>query len=346
MQRASEAFSIFRAAQARSQSRLYSELCRPIAADEQILGLLREVRKGQPMPNLLFAAVHYLLLAGGGEEPLARFYADVTPRVSDPESAYPLFREFCLRHSDAIRGLVNNRLVQTNEVSRCSALLPAFAIALRRQGKRSIGLVEIGASAGLNLLWDRYHYDYGAGLTFGPSDSSVRLHCRLKGRNIPRLPDTMPAVSARVGIDLNPIDVFDDDSILWLKALIWPEHESRRRTFAAAVALARRRRLDVVRGDACDGLAGILRTIPGDAFPCVFHTMVMNQLSPDSQQRLDDVLTSEAKHRDLAVASIVWTPKEQTPRVLLTQFHNGGPDRAVLARCSPHGEWLEWLSSA
>ena len=68
---------------------------------------------------------------------------------------------------DAIAELLRERRVQTNVVERCGLLLPAFGIIARRSGGKPLALVEVGASAGLNLLWDRYSFDYGGGASVG-----------------------------------------------------------------------------------------------------------------------------------------------------------------------------------
>jgi hypothetical protein len=88
-------------------------------------------------------------------------------------------------------------------------------------GERPLALVEVGASAGLNLLWDRYHYDYGE-QSCGDPASPVQLHCALRGPSRPPLPQHMSDIASRIGLDLHPIDVHDEAEALWLRALIWP----------------------------------------------------------------------------------------------------------------------------
>ena len=102
-------------------------------------------------------------------------------------------------------------------------LLPALA-AVAAQTRRPLALVEIGTSAGLLLNYDHYRYSYGSH-GVGP-ESPVRLHCELRGRD-PAV-TAVPAATAKVGIDLNPIDATDPDEALWLAALLWPEQQRRR----------------------------------------------------------------------------------------------------------------------
>lgn len=133
-------------------SPLYARLARGIAERPRLLELCEGRRPGQPAPQLLFAAVHSLLLSGY-DHPLAAFYptcADdpTDPRVVDPISA---FHSFCLSHESRVRDLVATRRGQTNEVGRSAVLLPAFEHVSRAAGRTPLALVEIGASAGLNL---------------------------------------------------------------------------------------------------------------------------------------------------------------------------------------------------
>lgn len=119
-----------------------------------------------------------------------------------------------MHHDERVRELVSTRLVQTNEVRRCALLLPAFVTIAARAGGQSLALVEVGASAGLNLPWGRYAYDYGDGHLRGDPASPVRLDCALAGASRPPLPDSLPRVTWRVGFDLQPIDVWDPGAVL------------------------------------------------------------------------------------------------------------------------------------
>ena len=76
-------------------------------------------------------------------------------------------------------------------------------------------MVEIGASAGLNLLWDRYSYDYGEGRRYGALTSTVQISCTLRGNRLPPFPVFLPKVAWRMGIDLHPLGVSDPEAKLW-----------------------------------------------------------------------------------------------------------------------------------
>lgn len=143
-----------------NSSPLYEHLSLAIAKDPEMLSLAAHCRKGERAPNLFFAAVHLLFLKGT-RHPLSLYYQGLSGSSLGTDDPYPTFRSFCLEYDEEIRSLISARMVQTNEVSRCACLVPAFVLVSRGAKGRPLHLVEIGASAGLNLLWDRYAYDYG-----------------------------------------------------------------------------------------------------------------------------------------------------------------------------------------
>ena len=189
-----------------SPSPLYEHLSVGVAADPEILALAAHARRGQPAPNLFFAAV-YLLLLQGTEHPVSAFYSSLSEAAAWSEDSYPYFRAFCLEQSEEIIDLITSRLVQTNVIRRCSCLLPAFGlIAQQSHGISSaLSLIEIGTSAGLNLLWDRYGYDDGEGRQYGDASSPVQLTCEVRGDLSPPIPPVLPTVAFRVGLDLNAV---------------------------------------------------------------------------------------------------------------------------------------------
>jgi hypothetical protein len=225
----------------RGTSPLYEALARSVSEDIYMLAVASSARQ-PPVPNLLFADVHYLLLVGSTDA-LSSYYRSLTRDPRPSSEAYPHFRQFCLANEAEIRRPMATRLVQTNEVARCSYMLPAFALIADEGQGRSLSLIDVGASAGLSLLWDRYAYDYSDGTRTGDRSSPVRLDAEVRGDREPPIPEQFPPVALPIGIDLNPIDATDPDSGLWLRALVWPEHERRAEQLKAAMQVARPTRL-------------------------------------------------------------------------------------------------------
>lgn len=330
-------FAVFGERECRGYSPLYARLCEGIAADRALLALAAETRSF-PVPNVFLGAVHYLLL-GGVDHPLAAFYPSVAgePAAGDP---VPAFRDFCATHADRLRPQLHTRLTQTNEVRRCACLLPVFAVIAARSGAAPFALVEIGASLGLNLYWDRYRYTYGSGETFGPPDAPLHLTCASRGDPLPPLPETLPAVTSRVGLDLNPIDVRDADAVAWVRALIWPEHAERAARFQAAVHLVRRDPPRMVAGDAAETLGPVLEAIPADRTACVYHTYTANQFPEKTRRQLHRVLDAAGRTRPVYRTSIEGFGTYPTLR--LRTYAAGAVTDERLAACQPHGEWIAW----
>lgn len=146
-------FKNFAEIECRGSSELYEFLAMQIAKDDEVLSLALEVPSGQPAPNLLFGAVHYLLLKGI-DHPLKRYYPSVTEECQKVnKETYRYFKDFCRKYENEIIAILKSKLVQTNEVRRSAYLYPIFSWIHEKTGK-ALSIVEIGASAGLLLLWD------------------------------------------------------------------------------------------------------------------------------------------------------------------------------------------------
>src|SRR5207302_3829596 len=141
------------------RSPLYMNLALRVAEDSELLRLAASVEEKAALPNLFFAAVHLLLLKGEHHQ-LAAFYPSLNNSSKHYDYVYPYFRSFVLERKNGIGEIIRTRSVQTNEVGRCAVLVPAFELAARQAKNRPLALIEIGSSAGLTLLWDRYHYRY------------------------------------------------------------------------------------------------------------------------------------------------------------------------------------------
>lgn len=325
-------------------SPLYARLARRIASDPEILSLAAHTQPHQPVMNMLFASVHYLLLRDN-TAPLAAFFPDLTPHPNLTDDPYPIFRAFCLEHAHEIIELERSRRVQTNEIARCALFLPAFTLIARRLRGQSFALLEVGSSAGLNLNWERYGYDYGDGQLLGDAASGVLLKCELRGALRPPLPRngerlTEAFTSTRIGIDLNPNDVFDDDAMLWLRALVWSEQIERADRLQKAIALARVFPPKVLQGDALELAPRLIQESPRAVPIVLFHSFVLNQVPQELRVRYGELLAANSADRTLIDLAI--EPGEFPAPLVLTTCRNETTTQEILATCDHHGRWLEW----
>src|SRR5579859_622279 len=157
----------------------------------------------------------------------------------------------------------------------------------------------------------------------------MQLTCELRGPLAPPLPDALPEVGWRLGLDLNPIDLGDPEESLWLRALIWPDEPGRAELLRQAIAAA-------------SGAA--LPEAPRELPLCVYHSFTLNQFSGDARREFNALLAAAARTRDLAVVSLEALTR-LTPIPELTLRLPADSEPRPLAHCDPHGAWLEWADS-
>jgi hypothetical protein len=327
---------------------LYDRLARGIAHEPELLALAAHARSGQQAPLLLLAAVHFLLL-GGADHPLGAFYPSVVPRAAMPsEVLLPTFRAFCRDHRQALLALLSTGLVQTNEPRRCTMLLPALATVAQLARDRPLALIEVGASAGFNLLYDRYGYDYGAGRAVGDPAAPVRFTCEVRGPVVPPLPARLLPVATRVGIDLHPIRADDPQATRWLRALVWPEHPERAAVLQQVLRLAQREPPRLVAGDALAVLPQVVAAAPADAALCVFHIATLAHFPLEARERFGALMAELGQQRELFWLSSegvgLGAQRRQGEYVTrLTAFQQGCRTERTLASNHQHGAWLTWM---
>ena len=303
------------AAEARGRSPRYEELALAVAGDARVLGFLAALPTAKRQPNLLFAAARYLL----GEPPdLAALHAcSVTGRMSSPASYWPGGR-------------------RPTSPRRCATLLPALALL-----PQPLAIVEVGASAGLTLLADKYSYDYDGHEVAGTDPRAPVLACQPRGP-VP-LPARVPEIAWRAGLDLNPLDVTSDEDVRWLQCLVWPGETGRQERLSAAIETARRDPPPLYRGDLLTDLPDLISRAPRDATVVVYHSAVLGYVGRADRARFAGTV------RELGA---VWLSNEG-PGVLpgagAQVRHAHGfilvkDGTEPIAVTESHGRWLEWLA--
>ena len=297
--------------EARGVSAVYETWAHEVADDNAVLALLDTLPPTKQQPNLVFAAARH----HGAEQEYLSFRSTVTDRW------------------EAVRDTILTHATQTNEAGRCAVLLPFLA-----ELPQPLALLEVGASAGLCLLPDRYSYRYDDGTavdpTSGPSD--VLLPCDL-GPGV-TAPSGMPEVVWRAGIDLAPLDVADDHACAWLETLIWPGQDDRRQRLESAVTIARRDPPRVVRGDLLSALPDLAGEAPADATLVIFHSAVLAYLSAEDRARFVQLvgelpghwISNESEGVLASLPSPARTPADESRFVLAVD----GQPRALT---DPHG---------
>ena len=362
-------FRGFAAVVERDRGITYPAICRAVADDPEVLSLLDGAPLPQRRPLLLLAAVHYLLLSGV-PHPLAAHYDTVAEVLGPTAAPAPAshaatdFADFCRAHRAELEELITERSTQTNEVGRCTSLLPGLChIAAQYGWAEPLSLLDLGTSAGLNLLFDDYAYTYrsqrGDGtLAAGTPGSAVTIECEARD-DVAALPELrLPTMAERVGLDLSPIDPFSDDAARWLLACQWPDNPARFSRLRAALDNVRASphppRLE--QGDMVADLPRVAASMAGHHPLVVFHSWVAAYLSEEQQRALvRQVRALEATRpvHHLYCETPFETPGLPTPpspvrrdgpdlATALVHVGPGGAEPVRLADTHPHGYWIRW----
>jgi hypothetical protein len=306
-----------------SDSPCFAAWSRAVADDPEVLAWIATLPTVKQQPNLVFAA--------------ARWHGVPAP------GPYARLRAALLADDGNIRATILARATQTNESGRLATLVPAFARAAAAAGGGPVALLEVGASAGLCLYPDRYSYTWRTGAGLVQTGAGPELTCEVAGAF--EGPVAVPRVAWRGGVDLHPLDVTDTDQMAWLATLVWPEHDDRRRSLAAALAVARAEPPRIDTGDLLERLPALVAEAATHGRVVVFHSAVAAYLDDAGRARLDAML------RGLVADGACHWVSNEAPHVLprVTGDLVPGPGRFVLALdgvpvavAHGHGHALEW----
>ena len=294
---------------------------------------------GQDLVPLRLAGAFHALALSGRHADLARRYPPAAGAF-DAQALGPLLRRLLVDEAQHFRTYLASA-PQTNEVMRSAVLIGGYAAVARETGL-PLALREIGASAGLNLLWDRFHYELGQ-QRWGDEASPVRIASDWRGNTL-ALPPRIP-VSERRGNDLSPIDVRDEGAVLRLRSYVWPDQLARAARLQGAIAIAQRERPEVDAGDAAAWVEHELAAPQPGVATVLVHSVVWQYLPPSTRTRIEAALAAAAQRARID-APLAWLRMEfyasGAPAELRLTLWPGGRERA-LATAHPHGEWVEWV---
>ena len=290
---------------------------------------------GDSVPLRLCGALHALALSGD-DPTLAAAYADPVPSGA----AWSAIEGALRTHPDAI--LATLALPpQTNEVARSGALWPMLGTVAALAG-RPLALLEVGASAGLNLLCDRFAYDLG-GRASGDPGSAVRLAPEWRGPT-PDAPD--PVVASRAGCDLRPYDLADEGERRRLAAYTWPDQPERMARQRAAIALAAGDPPPVERADGVawlrDRLATHLDGTRTDACATIYTTVAWQYLPAPDRAAGERIVAAAGARGPVAFVRMEADGDEPGAALTLDLWREGRHERHDLGRADFHGRWVEW----
>lgn len=317
-------------------SPLYASLLESSATDLEQGGPVWDVLEGfrdEPGTSALalrfLAAVHRLVLDDTLPE-LAKHYPS-TGGDGDAATAWPVFRNALVEQRERLRELISHGC-QTNEVGRSAALIGGF-LEVSHRSRLPLRILEIGASAGLNLRWDRYRYESVDG-GWGDPNSPVQF---VNVYEVPPPLNRSADVVERSGCDLHPLDPASEDGALTLRSSVWADQLHRLALLDGAIEIAATMPVEIERVDAADFLERRLAAPRSGVATVVFHSVFLQYVSGEGRRRLAAVIESAERTaaRDAPVFHLYLEPGETTFEVRL--------GNELLGTSQAHGTHVHWL---
>jgi hypothetical protein len=284
---------------------------------------------GDSVPLRLAGALHALVLM-----------EKIEPLTGIPHEEEEALWQACEQAFQSHTDFILDRLKsppQTNEVRRSGALLPGF-LTIAELFRKPLVLSEVGASAGLNLQFDRYQYALG-GMHWG-TDSPVRLSPEWHG---PPPPQAEIIIKDRAGCDLNPLDPSSDADRLRLMSYIWADQIDRLERTRNALKIAVENDLNVDRADAIDWLKQRLATPFEGSVHVVYHTIAWQYLPSDLQQHGETLIAAAGARSttDAPLARLQMEADDKKGATLNLQIWPTG-EKHEIGRADFHGRWIDW----
>ena len=291
------------------------------------------------MPLRLTGGFHHLLLTGDEQRLEPVYREDITEQAAVDAIVASVVADHDARLLAWLDGPP-----QTNEAGRSASFMAGLMWLSGRLGAR-FELNELGASAGINSMMDRYHFDL-RGVTIGPDDSSMRIKPEWRGPPPPNNPVEIVAIK---GCDQSPIDLSDPDAALRVKSYVWPENDERIVRMDAAIALAAQKRPDVVQADALDW---VLQRIPApqdEGVTRVINHSIVWQYIPAEKRAAITAAIEAAGANSTPAKPLAWmmleTNRETLTHELTLRYWPGGATSVLLGQAQAHGTWVEWFES-
>jgi hypothetical protein len=294
------------------------------------------------LPLRLVGGVHALYRSGTAPA-LSPLFED---REHDPAAIAATLRAILIAHDAYLYPWLDGP-PQTNEAARSGVLMSGL-LALAERFRAGLGtpvrfeLLEIGSSAGFNLMIDRYRFDLG-GVTIGPADAPILITPEWRGSPPPDVPLAIQSVR---GVDIAPIDLSSDAAAERLMAYVWIDQQDRLERTTQAIAMARADPPRLDQADAADWIeARLADPQPDGTARVLMHSIVWQYLPPEGQARIEAAMAA-AGAKATPDRPLGWIAYEadralKTHRLAIRSWPGDGVAEN-LGGAHPHAAWIRW----
>ena len=313
----------------------------PLLAGDSEVGLWMRNWPGlsleDAMPLRLAGGFHNLHLTGADDRLAPIYSGEVTDQGEVDRIVAAVVRDHDARLATWFAGPP-----QTNEAGRSAGIMAQLLWLSPRVGSR-FELNEIGSSAGINTMMERFSFDLG-GVQAGVPGSPMRIVPEWRG---PPPPDNPVEIVAIQGCDLAPVDLTDPQAAMRLKSYVWPDMPERLHRIDVAIGFATKRRPNVA---ASDAPIWVERRLAAPREPGVvrvlFHSIVWQYIWAEGRERIESAM-EEAGARATARDPIAWvtveTNRETFRHELRCRYWPGSGEWHLLGEAHAHGAWIEWF---
>ncbi len=290
------------------------------------------------MPLRLAGGFHHLLLTGDDDRLTPVYRGEIIDQAEVDMIACAVTADHDARLLPWLDGPP-----QTNEAGRSASFMAGLLWLADKVAPR-FELNELGASAGINTMMDRYHYDLG-GVTAGPANSPMQIKPDWRGVPPPQADVEIVGIS---GCDQEPVDLSDPVAALRVKSYVWPENSERLERMDAAIALAAEKRPDIVKADALDWVLQRLSAPQAEGVTRVINHSIVWQYIPESRRQAISEAIEAAGEKATPEHPLAWMMLETNRATFkheLSIKYWPGPDRwHLLGEAQAHGTWINWLT--
>ncbi len=288
------------------------------------------------LPLRLAGGFHHLLLTGADHRLVPVYQGEVT----DQAEVDAIVADVTADHDARLLPWLDSP-PQTNEAGRSASFMAGLAWLSQRLGPR-FELNELGASAGINTMMERYHYELG-GVQFGPVASPMQIQPEWRGPPPPNAPVDIVSIC---GCDSAPANLGDPAQALRIKSYVWPENHDRLARMDAAIALASERAPELVQMDAADFVEARLAVPQEAGVTRVIHHSIVWQYIPQERRQRITALIEAAGAAATAERPLVWmmleTNRATFKHELTVRCWPGGGAPTMLGEAQAHGAWIDW----